>query len=1003
MKKLISKGFILFMLVLTYSIQAQNSEVQGTVTDVSGVPLSGASITVKGTSKGVIADFDGNYSINVLDSDVLSISYLGYLTQEVPVNGRNSINVSLKEDASQLDEVVVVGYGTQKKINLTGAITTVNAEEIENRPITSATQLLSGLASGVSVSQTSGRPGGDDAAIRIRGVGTLGNNNPLVLIDGLAGSLSNVNPSDIESVTVLKDAASTSIYGSRAANGVILITTKKGKEGKLTVAYDFYSGVQNATRLTDYVTNSADMMELYNLAIQNEDPTASPFFTSAQISEFRTGTDPYIYPNTDWNDLLYRTAQINSHNVRIGGGNESTRYSFSVGYLDQDGVLLGTSAQQYNVRFNLDSKVSEKFNYSVKISGRHDDVYESPMGSGTLTGWVNRAKPYYTALLEDGRYGDTWIGSASQNALAAAQNGKNHIGEDNIVLNLSGEYEILEGFKYRGTVGVSKRNQFQKIFRPEIFTYDPKTFEARPLGFGGSALSADNRALQDTDLTFISTLSYDKTFAENHNIGLLGGFQQETSKFDYLRGTKAGIPSNALQEINAGSIDPTAEGYLVEFGLQSFFGRATYNYKEKYLLEANFRYDGSSNFGPGNKWGFFPSVSAGWNISEESFLRDSNIVNSLKLRGSWGQLGNQAIDPNQYSATYALGQNYSYGGSLVGGAAQTSLPNTEVTWETSTQTDIGVDLLAFGGKLGLVVDYFHKLTDDILRPVSISSVIGGLSPPTVNLASVRNSGFEFALTHKNTIGDFNYGVGVNLTTIDNEVTKIPAPAIGGYTRIAEGSPIDEFYLIKMIGIFQNEAEVTAHGAQPTAKPGDVKFEDFDDNVIIDAGDRQAVGSSIPKLTYGVTLDAGYNGFDFSALFQGVEGVDAITEHEQKPFFNGAGIPTFWQDNAWTAENPNNSYPRLTRSSNYNVNAWQDSSFLLEDASFLRIKNIQLGYSFPDQLLEKLSLDRLRVYVNAQNPYVKTDYRGLDPEKSVTAGRGSYTNVSIYSLGLNISL
>lgn len=978
--------------------------VSGFVTDDTGAALPGVNIVIVGTSTGTQTDFDGNYSISASSGDVLSFSYLGMETVTITVGNSNTINVQLKADKSNiLDEVVVVGYGTQKKVNLTGSLSTVKADEIADRPITSASQALSGLAAGVSVSQRSGRPGGDDAVIRIRGVGTLGDANALVLIDGLAGSLNNVNPSDIESITVLKDAASTSIYGSRAANGVILVTTKKGKEGKLSVVFDFYGGMQQATKLTDYVTNSADMMELYNLAIHNEDPTAQPGFTQGQISEFRNGTDPYIYPNTNWNDLMYSSAAIQSYNLRVGGGNENTRYSFSLGYLDQEGVLLGTSAQQYSVRLNLDSQVSKKFSYSVNISGRHDDVDESVVGSGTLTGWVNRAKPYYTPYLEDGRYGGTWIGNASQNSLAGALEGKNHIGEDNVVLNMSAVYEFFPGFKYKGTAGVSKRHELQKIFRPEIYVYNPKTLEGNVQGFGGASLSAYNDYIEDTDLTFISTFTYDKTFAENHNISLLAGFQQETSKFNFFSASKAGIPSNALQEIDAGAVDPTASGYLVEFGLQSYFGRASYNYKEKYLFEANFRYDGSSNFGPGNKWGFFPSVSAGWNISKEDFLKDSEIINSLKLRASWGQLGNQAIAPNQYSATYSLGQGYSYGGALNGGAAQTKLPNEDVTWETSTQTDIGVDLTAWDGKLNLVVDYFDKLTEDILRPINISSVIGGLAPPTVNLASVKNTGFEIAVNHKNKIGDFSYGIGFNITKIDNEVTVIPTTSYSGYTRIAEGSPIDEFYMIKMIGIFQDEADVIAHGAQPTAKPGDVKFEDFDNNGIIDGDDRQAVGSSIPDLTYGITLDAGYKGFDFAMLFQGVSGIEAITEHEQKPFFNGAGIPTFWQENAWTAENPNNSYPRLTRSSNYMTNGWRDSSFLLEDASFFRIKNIQLGYSFSEEVLKKLRMDRLRLYINAQNPYTKTDYRGLDPEKNVTAGRGSYSNVSIYSFGINISL
>lgn len=1003
-----TKVFRIFILlsVLTVSLSfAQNQSVSGKVlSSGDGMPLPGVNVIVKDSQNGTITDFDGNFTLtNVSPNGVLTFSYMGFKTLEVNVNSKKIFTISMEEDASQLDEVVVVAYGTQKKVNLTGAIATVKVDDIKNRPITNATQMLSGMVSGVSVLQQSGQPGGDGATIRIRGVGTLGNSNPLVIVDGIIGTLGNVNPSDIESMTVLKDAASASIYGSRAANGVLLITTKKGKIGKIVINYDFYSGIQEASKLTEYISISAEFMELKNLARFNEDPTSSPIYSLDDINEYKTGTDPYKYPNTNWQDVMYRKANIQSHNLRVSGGNEATKYSFSMGYLNQQGVLLGTSAEQYNVRLNLSSKVSDKFNYTVSVSGRHDDVHNPVVGAGTLIGWVDRALPMNGTRLEDGRYSDSWLGNASQNALAAAFEGNNDTGKDEYILNVSGEYEFIEGLKLAGNVAVRKNHNLTKLFRPELFVYNPKTFESKSQASGGTALSAANYFQDRSRITLNARLNYNKTFADKHNTSILIGINQDTDKYNYLNASKAGIPSNALHEISAGSVDPTAEGGHVDFAMQSVFGRATYNYDEKYLFEANFRYDGSSNFAEGNKWGFFPSVSAGWNMSEEDFLVDSDIIDHLKVRASWGQLGNQDISPNQYSATYSLGQNYSYGGSLVGGAAQNKLPNPDITWETSTQTDIGVDLTAWDGRLGMVVDYFHKLTEDILRSTSVSGVIGGLAPPLVNLAAVKNTGWEFALTHKNNINNFKYGVGVNFTTIKNEVTKIAAPSIGGWTRIAEGSPINEFYVIKMIGIFQNEAEVLAHGAQPNAQPGDVKFEDLDNNGVIDGDDRQTAGSSIPTYSYGMNLNAEYKGFDFLMLFQGFGGINAITEEEQKPFFNGAGIPKFWAENAWTAESPNNSYPRLTRSSNYINNAWRKSSFLIEDSSFLRVKNIQLGYNLSETILNKLKISKLRVYLNAQNPFTFTNYRGLDPERNVFLGRGSYSNVKIYSFGINLSI
>ncbi|GAA3569148.1 TonB-dependent receptor [Snuella lapsa] len=999
----------LFTLLVIFYVNlgfSQNQKITGTVTSASdGMPLTGVNVVVKGTQTGAVTDFDGNFTINnVTPNSTLTFSYVGFKTLEIAVNNKTSLSITMEEDTSQLEEIVIVGYGTQKKENLTGSISTVKLENEQNRPIANATQALAGQAAGVTVTQGSGNPGGDGATIRIRGIGTLGNNDPLVLIDGIRGSLGNVNVADIETITVLKDAASAAIYGARAANGVVLVTTKTGKKGKFSVNYDGYTGFQKPTRLTNYVTNSVEFMELLNQAIFNEDPTATPEFTTDQINEFRNGTDPYLYPNTDWQDVMYRDAQITTHNLSVRGGGEKTTYSFSLGHTDQDGIVLGTNTKQYTARLNLDTKVSDKFSYSLKLSGRHDDVYQPIAGAGTVIGWIERATPMQSPRLEDGSYAFPWVGFPNAtHPLAGALEGKNHNSWDNMLVNLSGEYALLDELKIKSSVAVNTYHNLHKVFRPQIDLVNPKTGAVTDLGVNGNPLSAWNGYNTQRTLTFVTTLNYNKTFGENHNIGALAGFNQETSKFNHLSASKNDLPSNALQEIDAGSTDPAASGYSVDYGLQSFFGRLTYDYKSKYLFEANVRYDGSSNFGEGNKWGVFPSFSAGWNISNEAFMDNVDVINNLKLRASWGQLGNQAITPNQYSSIYSLGRVYSYGGNLVGGAAQTNLPNPDVTWETSTQTDIGLDMSLLGGKLDLVVDYYIKDTEDILRSVNISTVVGGLTPPTVNLASVRNKGWEFLANYDDAVGDFEYGASFNFTTIDNEVTKLPTPQIGAFSRLVEGGSINEFYTIKMLGIFQNQAEIDAHGAQPDAQPGDIKFEDLDNNGVIDDADRQVVGRSIPKFTYGFNLTAAYKGFDFSMLWQGVEGINARTEEEQKPFFNSAGLPEFWAKNAWTPENPNNKYPRLVRSSNYINNIWRNSSFLVEDASFLRLKNVQLGYSLPDTLLEKLSINKLRFYVNATNPLTFTKYRGLDPEKSPFGGRGSYSNVQVYSLGINISL
>jgi TonB-linked SusC/RagA family outer membrane protein len=1006
MKVKVKSLLILFALFLVNLTFAQSESVKGKlIASAGGLPLPGVNVIVKGTNNGTTTDIDGSFVLkNVPPKSVLVFSFIGYKTQELAVNNQKNLVIRLTEDSAKLEEVVVRAFGSQKKANLTGAISTVKLDDAVNRPITNATQALAGKASGVVVTQNTGQPGADQATIRIRGTGTLGNSNPLVIVDGLTGSLSDVNAADIESITILKDAASAAIYGSRAANGVVLVTTKAGKHGEFKVNYDGYSGIQVATRQKNYVTNSVQFMELYNLALFNESPTSTPAYSAADIDKFRTGTDPYLYPNTDWQDVLYRQAQISSHNLSVRGGGDKTTYSFSVGHIDQTGVVLGTDTKNYSARLNLDTKISDKFSYSLKLSGRHDVTNAPITGSGTVIGWADRALPMQSPRLADGRYTYPWIGfqSATQ-PLAGALEGDNRTEYEKLTANLSGEYEFIKGLKLKSTFGMDNYNNLNDVFRPQIDLVKATDLSVYNLSVGGNPLSAGRSYSTRRDITFLTTLNYKKTFAERHSLDVLGGFSQESRKYKDLSGYKEGLPSNALHEISAGSLNPQAYGSSTDFGLQSFFGRVNYDFDGRYLFEANLRYDGSSNFGEGNKWGTFPSVSAGWNISKEAFMKNVGFIDNLKLRASWGELGNQDIGPGQYSSIYNLGQQYSYGGVLAGGAAQTNLSNPNITWETSTQTDFGVDMTIFNGKLEMVADYYKKATTGILRPTTISSVVGGLAPPLVNLASVENKGFEFLINHKNNFGEFKYNLSANFTVNDNEVTKIEAPQIGTYSRLAEGSSINEFYMIKMAGIFQNTAEVTAHGAQPTAKPGDIKFEDLNKDGKIDDSDKQAVGQSLPKYTYGFDVSASYKGFDFSMLWVGVEGESAITEEEQKPFFNNAGISQFWVEHSWTAEKPNNEYPRLVRSSNYLNNAWRTSSFILQDASFLRMKNIQLGFSLPDAFLKKTHIKKFRVYVNATNPITITKYRGLDPERDAFGGRGTYSNVQVYSIGLNLSL
>lgn len=991
----------------------QQRTVTGIVKDSqSSQPMPGVNILVKGTTFGSITDADGKFNITIPEpNSVLVISFIGYVSQEIPVAGRSALEVTLESDVTSLEEVVVVGYGTQRRVNLTGAVTSVNSDFIESRPLTNSTQALQGL-NGLYINQAGGQPGADDATIRIRGIGTLNNNNPLVLVDGVEYNLRDINPNDIESISVLKDAASASIYGNRAANGVILITTKTGKKEKLKVELNSYYGWQEATYLPVMVTNSVDYMNARNQAAVNEGQPKP--YSDAQIEEYRTGTDPATYSNTDWYGAMLSVAPIQDYNLRLSGGAESVSYSFSLGYLDQDGVLLGTSAKKYSINSNVIFRKSEKLEIGGIINGTYWDRREGWSGSGDVMERISRSLPIQPNVkAPDGTYADSWLVTPGHNAfyhpVAFATEGFQKNATQRAMINLYGQYIFPLNIKYKINAAVTKYDANQYIFVPLILLYNPKNPSSlRP--FGKQERNASRNNNNNLNTSFFQTLNWTKRIADMHDVNLLMGFSMESfysSNFDaYIEG----FLGNELTELNAGTINKDLGGTSSESRLMSYFGRANYGLLDRYLFEFNFRYDGSSRFAKGNRWGFFPSVSLGWRLSEEAFMKNIEAINNLKIRASWGQLGNQSISLYSFLNNININQGTTFNNTIVAGSAVTTLSDPDISWETTTINNIGLDLGLWENMLEITLDVFNKKTTDILARINIPGQVGNLTGPITNLYAMSNKGYEINISHRNSIGDLSYKVGGNLSYVDNNVDYLAGDIqfttndYGNISVIREGYPVNSWYLYEAIGLFQSVEEVQSSPFQHAKTgPGDIKFRDINNDNKIDINDMRVLGRSVPKYTYSLNMNLEYKGFDFSAFLQGVQDIDIYPYHNVSwPLFNGAGITVEHFENSWTPENPDAKYPRLSlykRGSQINS---KNSTFWLKDASYLRLKNVQLGYNIPSAISGKIKVSKIRIYINAQNYLTLSKYKVTDPEKNIQRQNiFEYPTTKILSTGVNV--
>lgn len=1012
---------------ISFNANAQSFRVSGIVKSSNGETLPGVSVKIKSGQGGTVTDIDGGYSIEVPnEQSTLVFSYLGFSSQEQLVGSRRVINVTLLEGRTALQEVVVVGYGTQKRVNVTGAVATVSGEELTTRNAPNTTALLQGRMPGVQITQNSGQPGDERANIQIRGLGSFSKagNSPLVLIDGVEGDLNNVNPNIIENISVLKDAASASIYGSRAANGVILVTTKTGREGRLNVDYSLNLSSQKAASMYDRVTNSVQFMELLNKAIDHTGTSTNQKFTAAEIDLFRQPSEQY--PSYDWMDAVFRTAPMQQHFLSVNGGKAGTTYNFGLGYLKQEGVLIATDYKRYDAQFNLKTNLGSKVTFGTNLSFSSGDRHETAL-NGNFDGNTTEdqilsalsASPNFKPKLPDGsgRYASKAFlkSGGNKNPVALAENGGrdigNYYGLGSAFLNV----DILPGLtgEVRGGVRFNDRNTNVHVVGIATNLYIPNVSGNYPVSPAFNGTVGENnlttRRENDIQLTYFANLNYKKSFLETHNISALLGLSQESFRYERVQAFKRNAPSNDLTEL--GIFSPggqTADGFSYEWALQSLFGRLNYNFKEKYLFETNFRYDGSSRFPKGNKWGFFPSASAGWRISEESFTENINWLDNLKARVSWGQTGNQNVNRDILgeSMPYPYQQVlnpflYNIDGTLQQGVTQIDLNNREIRWETSTVTDIGLDFGIFKSKVFGSFDWYTRYTTDILRDLQVPGFIG-VTGPTVNQGEMKNTGFEFLLGHENRVGSLHYRMQGNFETYKNKLVKFGAREIDNGAGLIrqEGLPYNSYYMYRFDGIYQNQAEID-NGPTPVVKPkpGDMKYKDVNGDGKVNTDDRVVVDGAFPKFNYGFTFNADYKSFDLSFFLQGVQGRKIyLREWGVAPFRQASPPPTFWL-NAWNGEGTSNTIPHIFNE-NYAPNT-QVSTWWLRDASYLRLKNVQLGYSLPKQLISQAKLQGLRLYLSGDNLVTFTKFfDGIDPERAAATGRGAiYPQAKIYTFGL----
>lgn len=1000
MRKQLTNYLVVFCALISIQQARAQITVTGRVTDsLTGEVLSGATVSLSQSSLSTTTNETGNYAISVPSGNsVLTVSYIGYQSATIEIGNRTAVNFALTKLDATLEEVVVVGYGTTKEVNLTGSVAVIDNKDISWKQVGQTSMALQGVAPGVTVTQGSGQPGNDAGTIRIRGLGTLGaaGQDPLVLVDGVEMGLNNIDPNDIETISVLKDAASAAIYGSRAANGVILVTTKRAGSNKIAVNYNTYAGWQRPTNLPKLVSG-LDHMLLLNEA--NRNVNQSPTFQESEIEAYRENAPSDLYPNTDWQALTLTTSGfMHNHSLDISGGSDFIKVRASFNHLNQGGLIPNTGYRRSSLRVNTDLKASDKLGFKLDIRGNDAFVFEPGISPAHIFFLMNgRIPANQEGILSDGRYGQGWLG---ENPMAAANaSGRSDERTYSAIVNLQADWKPIAGMNVNVMYSPEISSGINKLFRRTYQTYygDGRLAYSYPAINSLTQTNPVNR--QDN---FRLLLDYGRGI-QRHNFKVLGGFELIDSYSESFNARRENFVLQDYPVLDAGSREnQQANGTGgTEYGLMSFFGRLNYDYAEKILFEANLRYDGSSRFAEGNRFGLFPSFSAGWRLSEEPFLQDVDIIDNLKIRASWGQLGNQNIGNYPFVSAVDLSQSYIFNESAVQAASLTQLGNNLISWETTEMLNVGLDVSLFN-KLSFTAEYYIRNTRDILLELPIPGIVG-LVAPYQNAGKVRNKGWDVSLNHFNNIGDFNYNVRVTLSDVRNEIVDLEGtgPYISGSTIRMERYPIDAFYGYQTQGLFQTEEEVAAQAelSSGASMPGDIKYVDQNGDNVINADDRVVLGSNIPRYTYSADLSASYKGVDLNIFLQGVGKVDGYLQGSGVWAFDTGGTAYEHHLDRWTPENPDATYPRLTFGL---TNNYQHSDYWMINGAYLRVKNIQLGYTLPRRILGNGFIKNFRITASGQNLLTFDNFLdGFDVETP----RGSierYPIVKIYAFGLNVN-
>lgn len=1002
------KKLLFLFLMITTSLQmfSQKITVTGNVSDINSEELIGVTIVAENQSQaGTITDLEGNYSISVNQGDVLIFSYVGYETQKKIVNG-SILDVTMVPTDKMLTEVVTIGYGVQKKVDITGSVSSITGDALLKAPTPNLSNALVGKVTGVIATQQTGQPGLDDPTFLIRGMSTTMNNSPLYLVDGVERSIGKLDPNDIESITILKDAASAAVYGARGANGVVVVTTKRGVEGKTKINFSSTIGWQKPTIIPEMM-NAYEYAKYLNLARVNFGN--SPLFTEKEIESYRTGEKS---STNWWKETLKSNAMMHQHSLTLNGGNKTTRYFISLGILNQDGLYEASNFEKYNVRSNIDTDITKDFTISVDLAGRYEEIREASAGNGLFSTIIN-SKPTERAYVPN----DIATGGLNSNGQnvspigQATQAGYHRVDNSVFEGTLKGTYRVpfLEGLQVAGSLSYdrwfSKDKTFQKPY--EFYEYR-KELDTYTLKKSGGGIDLYEGRAESEKLTTQASISYNESFAEKHNVSAIFLVEQSIYKYSTLSASRLNFMSSALDQMDFGPLKDLKNGGIMnEEVRRGYVGRVNYDYMGKYLFQFNFRYDGSFNFPPTKKWGFFPAVSAGWRISEENFMKNISFVHNLKIRASYGEFGNDKIPAFGYLGAYSIGSGAVIGGDYQLGINDGAIANPHVTWETARNMDLGIDFSLFKGKISGELTYFNKRTKDILakREASVPESFGG-TLPYENLTEIDNKGIEGLLRYTDKVGAVGYFVEGNITWAKNKIVFIDEPTTVAAIKKQTGYSLNRFYGYKATGLFQNQEEIDNWAVQEGAKVGDIRYMDVSgpngepdgridhhDEHYIDKGD-------IPDVIFGLNLGVSYKGFDLSMSFQGATGFNQYLRWD--PFNQEANALAIFKD-SWTESNPNARYPRLEAGTR--ANNRYSSTFWLYDATYLKLRNIELSYTFDSYaILKKMGIKGLRVFASGNNLLTFSKLKDFDPETpNINPDKNSYyyPQMKVYNVGFNI--